>query len=200
MSDTFLYVVPDRQAVVTPAGPPNPSPTIIEEEYYGRFYQATLCRHFMWYVIPALHEDNPCKPPPAVFSPGTKPPSLRRFIAYALYCAQLGAAEKNVMVAALYLLRRFTDRYPAMQLEDSLSGHRVFLTIFMIAAKFFVDQPGYQERWARIGQLLGPRRAINQMERTMVEYMDWDFNINSHSFVKFKEDLAVFCHQPPYHG
>ena len=69
----------------------------------------------------------PDQPPPS--SSPTPPPSLAHFIAYALHHTRL---TSSVTVAAPYLLRRLKTRFIAAR---GSSGHRLFISAFMIASK-----------------------------------------------------------------
>ena len=60
-------------------------------------------------------------------------PPLANFIAYAVHRTRL---HSSVTFAALYLLQRLKARFPTAQ---GSSGHRLFISAFMIASKVICD-------------------------------------------------------------
>lgn len=115
-------------------------------------------------------------PPPssATSSTGAPIPSpkLAHFIAYALHRTRLASC---VTYAALFLLQRLKNRFPAAR---GSSGHRLFISAFMIASKVVCDDTYSNKSWAVVGQGMFQLREINQMEREMCGYLEWHLNID----------------------
>ncbi|KAH9171435.1 hypothetical protein EDB89DRAFT_2070756 [Lactarius sanguifluus] len=83
--------------------------------------------------------------PPA--PPSTTPtPRLDHFIAYALHRTRL---HPSVTFAALYLLQRLKARFPAAK---GSSGHRLFISAFMLASKIICDDTYSNKSWCIVGQ------------------------------------------------
>lgn len=98
-------------------------------------------------------------------------PSLAVFIAYALHRTRLNA---SVTFAALFLLQRLKGRFPAAR---GSSGHRLFISAFMIASKIICDDTYSNKSWCVVGQGLFSLKEINQMEREMCGYLEWVLNV-----------------------
>jgi len=92
------------------------------------------------------------------------PPPLAHPTAYALHCTRL---TSSVTFAALYLLQRLKIRFIAAR---SSSGHRLFISAFMIASKVICDDTYSNKSWCIVGQGMFAPREINQMEWEMCSY------------------------------
>jgi len=137
------------------------------DPYHGHEPTAKLCARFVSHLFAC--PDVP--PPPA--PPSTTPtPRLDHFIAYALHRTRL---HLSVTFAALYLLQRLKARFPAAK---GSSGHRLFISAFMLASKIICDDTYSNKSWCIVGQGMFALREINQMEREMCSYLEWQLNVD----------------------
>lgn len=131
----------------------------------------------------------PDLPPPsaAVTAAGTPIPSptLAVFIAYALHRTRLNA---SVTFASLFLLQRLKARFPAAR---GSSGHRLFISAFMIASKIVCDDTYSNKSWCVVGQGMFSLREINQMEREMCGYLEWVLNVQQDELEAFTEKVQA---------
>lgn len=122
-------------------------------------------------------------PPPSanVNSSGQPVPSpkLAHFIAYALHRTRLAPCITRlapcITFAALFLLQRLKNRFPAAR---GSSGHRMFISAFMIASKVVRDDMYSNKSRAVVEQGMFQLRKNNQMEREMCGYLEWHLNID----------------------
>ncbi|KAJ7616384.1 hypothetical protein DFH06DRAFT_1365586 [Mycena polygramma] len=98
---------------------------------------------------------------------------LPYFIAYALHRTKLRHA---VTYGALLLLQRLKIRFPTAR---GLSGHRLFISVFMIAAKIMCDDTYSNKSWTIVAQGMFTLHEINQMEREVCNYLDWEFIVDN---------------------
>jgi hypothetical protein len=119
----------------------------------------------------------PDQPPPSSSTPA---PSLAHFIAYALHRTRL---TTSVTFAALYLLQRLKTRFIAAR---GSSGHRLFISAFMIASKVICDDTYSNKSWCIVGQGMFALREINQMEREMCSYLEWQLNVEPGALKEFE--------------
>lgn len=110
----------------------------------------------------------PNVPPTASVEPGAPLPTLAHFVAYALYRTRL---PHFVTLTALLLLRRLKTRFPAAR---GSSGHRLFISAFMIASKVVCDDTYSNQSWCTVGQKMFSLKEMNQMEREMCGYLEWN--------------------------
>jgi hypothetical protein len=113
----------------------------------------------------------PEQPPPSATHPTAPAPRLDLFIAYALHRTRL---HESVTYAALYLLQRLKGRFPAAR---GSSGHRLFISAFMLSSKVICDDTYSNKSWSIVGQGMFALREINQMEREMCSYLEWQLNV-----------------------
>ncbi|ORX36622.1 cyclin-like protein, partial [Kockovaella imperatae] len=99
-------------------------------------------------------------------------PTLAHFVAYGLHRTRLPPV---VTFAALLLLQRLKSRFPAAR---GSSGHRLFISAFMIASKVICDDTYSNQSWGIVAQKMFALKEINQMEREMCGYLDWNLNIS----------------------
>ncbi|KAI1791231.1 hypothetical protein LXA43DRAFT_1074419 [Ganoderma leucocontextum] len=147
---------------------PHPRPWIHEET-------AKLCARFVTHLFAC-----PDLPPLSTAVPPAPSPPLANFIAYALHRTRL---HSSVTFAALYLLQRLKARFPAAR---GSSGHRLFISAFMIASKVIWDDTYANKSWSIVGQGMFPLREINQMEREMCSYLEWQVNIEPNALKEFE--------------
>ena len=84
-------------------------------------------------MCPLRQQPLPLSRPTVTTSAPTPPPSLAHFIAYALHLTRL---TSSVTYASLYFLQRLKTRFIAAR---GSSGHRLFISAFMIAFKVICD-------------------------------------------------------------
>ncbi|EPS93239.1 hypothetical protein FOMPIDRAFT_1136570, partial [Fomitopsis schrenkii] len=158
--------------------------------YYGHEETAKLCffcrprligspTRFVTHLL-AL----PDLPPLSTADRPAPSPPLALFIAYALHRTRL---HTSVTFAALYLLQRLKARFPAAR--GSL-GHR---------HEVICDDTYSNTLWSIVGQAMFAIREINQMEREMCSYLEWQLNIEPEALkvleAKVRQDLKG---QGPY--
>ncbi|KZP05161.1 hypothetical protein FIBSPDRAFT_967529 [Athelia psychrophila] len=125
---------------------------------------------------------------------GTK---LPHFIAYALHRTKLHTA---VTFAALVLLQRLKARLPTAR---GPSGHRLFISAFVIASRVICDDTYSNKSWGIVGQGMFQLREVNQMEREMCQYLDWELSVEPQALAAFEEmvrkDFAGRTQRPCTH-
>jgi hypothetical protein len=157
------------------------STTSSSDPYYGHEQTAKLCQRFVTHLFACPDY------PPQSSSPGPAP-SLGMFVAYALHT--------SVTFASLYLLQRLKQRFPAAR---GSSGHRLFLSAFMIASKVICDDTYSNKSWSIVGQGMFALREVNQMEREMCAYLDWELNVEPACLAEFERSVrGMFSGPPPY--
>ncbi|KAH8114199.1 hypothetical protein DFH11DRAFT_1704425, partial [Phellopilus nigrolimitatus] len=115
------------------------------------------------------------------------------FVAYAFHRTRLHA---SVTFTASVLLHPLKMRFPV---ACGSSGHRIFLTGFMIASKVVYDDIYSNKSWAVVRQGLFALREINQMEREMCAYIEWQLNIPGENLRAFEAEVPhIYCRPPPY--
>ncbi|KAH9961122.1 hypothetical protein BC827DRAFT_1260608 [Russula dissimulans] len=158
------------------------------DPYHGHEVTAKLCARFVSHLFAC--PDVP--PPPA--PPSTTPtPRLDYFIAYALHRTRL---HSSVTFAALHLLQRLKARFPAAK---GSSGHRLFISAFMLASKIICDDTYSNKSWCIVGQGMFALREINQMEREMCSYLEWQLNVEPSTLRDFQSRVQHdFAGPGPY--
>ncbi|EJF57552.1 hypothetical protein DICSQDRAFT_173891 [Dichomitus squalens LYAD-421 SS1] len=145
------------------------------DPYYGHEETAKLCARFVTHLFAC-----PDLPPLSTAVPPAPSPPLANFIAYALHRTRL---HSSVTFAALYLLQRLKARFPAAR---GSSGHRLFISAFMIASKVIYGDTYSNKSWSIVGQGMFALREINQMEREMCSYLEWQLNIEPNALKEFE--------------
>jgi hypothetical protein len=154
------------------------------DPYYGHEETAKMCARFITALfscpdippISSTSTTNPNAPPPPT-------PTLAVFIAYALHRTRLNS---SVTFCALFLLSRLKGRFPAAR---GSSGHRLFISAFMIASKVVCDDTYSNKSWCVVGQGMFSLREINQMEREMCSYLEWVLNVKPEELKAFEEEV-----------
>lgn len=161
------------------------------DPYYGHEEAAKVCTHFVTHLFAC-----PEQPPVSSTNPGSNSPALPLFIAYALHRTRL---HHSVTFAALYLLLRLKSRFPAAR---GSSGHRLFISAFMLASKVICDDTYSNKSWSIVGQGMFALREINQMEREMCSYLEWQLNVDPAELREFearvRRDFKGNGPYPPY--
>ncbi|KAI6116024.1 hypothetical protein F5141DRAFT_1266388 [Pisolithus sp. B1] len=172
---------------VPSAKPPSTQPVARQDEYYGHEHASLLCTRFITHLFacPEL--------PPS--SSGSKV-KLQKFIAYALHRTKL---HPSVTFAALVLLQRLKARFPTAR---GSSGHRLFISAFMLASKVICDDTYSNKSWSIVAQGMFQLREINQMEREMCQYLEWELNVDPLTLSEFeamvRKDFAGIGPFPTY--
>ncbi|KAI5986857.1 hypothetical protein EDD15DRAFT_2199916 [Pisolithus albus] len=167
--------------------PPSTQPAARQDEYYGHEHASLLCTRFITHLFacPEL--------PPS--SSGSKV-KLQKFIAYALHRTKL---HPSVTFAALVLLQRLKARFPTAR---GSSGHRLFISAFMLASKVICDDTYSNKSWSIVAQGMFQLREINQMEREMCQYLEWELNVDPLTLSEFeamvRKDFAGIGPFPTY--
>lgn len=168
--------------VMPPPQPPNH--TKAPDPYYGNEQIAKMCARFVSHLFACPEY------PPSAAQPPTK---LAHFIAYALHRTKL---HKSVTYAALVLLQRLKARFPTAR---GSSGHRLFISAFMIASKVICDDTYSNKSWTIVAQGLFTLREINQMEREMCGYLEWELTVDNPILSNFQAMVDHdFMSPPPY--
>jgi hypothetical protein len=71
----------------------------------------------------------------------------------------------------LRVLKRLKARFPSTR---GSSGHRLFISSFMILCKAMCDDSYSNKSWSVVAQGMFNLREINQMEREMCNYLEWE--------------------------
>jgi Cyclin, N-terminal domain len=153
--------------VLAPSTPASPKP----DPFYGHEYIARLCSRFVTHLFACPEY------PPSSTNPQVK---LPYFIAYALHRTKL---HQSVMFAALVLLQRLKARFPTAR---GSSGHRLFISAFMIASKVICDDTYSNKSWSIVAQGMFTLREINQMEREMCSYLEWELTVDGSILANFE--------------
>lgn len=106
--------------------------------------------------------------------------SLTSFVAHAIFRTK---ASHSVTFAALALLQRLKVRIPVLR---GVSGHRLFITSFMIAWKIICDKTYSNKSWCVVAQGMFSLREINRMEREMCCYLEWQLNVDYTTLKRFE--------------
>jgi hypothetical protein len=96
-----------------------------------------------------------------------------RFITHLFTCPDYHQTKlhPSMMFASLILLQRLKARFP---LARGSSGHRLFISAFMISSKVMCDDTYSNKSWSVVAQGMFNLREINQMEREMCNYLEWE--------------------------
>ncbi|KAI0036152.1 hypothetical protein K488DRAFT_6984, partial [Vararia minispora EC-137] len=160
------------------------------DPYYGNELLSKTAAHFVSHLFTC-----PEYPPPVPTAPQISPVRLDVFIAYALHRTRLA---ESVTFAALYLLQRLKSRFPAAK---GSSGHRLFISAYMLASKIICDDTYSNKSWCIVAQHMFQLREINQMEREMCSYLEWQLNVDPDVLREFqarvKHDFAGPGPYPP---
>jgi len=169
-----------------------PTPKISGDVFYGYEDLSKMCGRF----IGALFS---CPNVP-MFANGmtgasTSCPPLAHFIAYAIHRTRL---PEVVVFTALFLLARLKERFPAAR---GSSGHRLFISAFMIASKVICDDTYSNKSWCIVGQNLYTLKEVNQMEREMCSYLEWILHVEAAELEAFtqrvKKEYGADCPAVP---
>lgn len=156
--------------LLNPATPTNPTN---RDPYYGHEKIARISARFITHLFAC-----PESPPTSGVTPTHG--KLPYFIAYALHRTKL---HPSVTYAALVLLQRLKARFPTAR---GSSGHRLFVSAFMIASKVICDDTYSNKSWTIVAQGMFSLREVNQMEREMCGYLDWEIVVDNETLTSFE--------------
>ena len=156
-----------------------------EDRYYGHRIMSEVAERMLMDMF-ACSRDSMAATVEAPSADRTVAPRLSYFIAYALYRTKLPMA---VMYSALLLLKRLKTRFPVAR---GSSGHRLFISAYMLACKTLCDDSYNNKSWVIVGQNLFSLREINQMERELFGYLDLHLRILPDEMVQFAAELERY--------
>ncbi|KAF8070746.1 hypothetical protein FPV67DRAFT_1041364 [Lyophyllum atratum] len=86
------------------------------------------------------------------------------------------------------------------KLHPGSSGHRLFISAFMIASKVICDDTYSNKSWGIVAQGMFSLREINQMEREMCNYLEWELSVDNAILITFEKRLREDFRSPngPY--
>lgn len=113
-------------------------------------------------------------------------PRLSYFVAYALYRTRL---PMMVVYFAMLLLKRLKTQYPVAR---GSSGHRLFISSFMLASKMLCDDAYNNKSWVIVSQNLFSLHEVNQMERELFMYLDLDLRASAEDIMSFAIELETY--------
>ncbi|KAF8434992.1 hypothetical protein L210DRAFT_3409429 [Boletus edulis BED1] len=155
-----------------------------QDPFHGHEQNSKLCARFITHLFAC-----PEYPP----SSSNSTVKLSHFIAYALHRTKL---HVSVTFAALVLLQRLKARFPTAR---GSSGHRLFISAFMLASKVICDDTYSNKSWSIVAQGMFQLREINQMEREMCQYLEWELNVDPVTLWEFEEMIRKdFVGPGPY--
>ncbi|KAJ7793036.1 hypothetical protein B0H14DRAFT_2393895, partial [Mycena olivaceomarginata] len=98
-----------------------------------------------------------------------------------LYCVHLHHTKlhRSVTYVTLVLLQRLKARFPTAR---GSSCHYLFISAFMIVSKVICDDTYSNKLWSIVVQGMFTLREINQMEREMCNYLDWELTVDNPIF------------------
>lgn len=149
-----------------------------KDPYYGHEEVAKMSARFIMSLFT-------CPNVPPATNPPTPQPPLAHFIAYALHRTRL---PHFVTLAGLLLLQRLKTRYPSAK---GSSGHRLFISAFMIASKVICDDTYSNASWCIVAQKMFTLKEMNQMEREMCGYLEWNLNTSASEIEIFEAKLKA---------
>ncbi|KAF8970294.1 hypothetical protein BDZ97DRAFT_1638415, partial [Flammula alnicola] len=110
---------------------------------------------------------------------------LPYFITYALHQTKLHPA---ITFTTLVLLRRLKACFPSVR---GSSGHRLFISAYayVISSKVICNDTYSNKSWCIVAQGMFALREVNQMEREMCNYLDWELTVDDPILSEF--EIAV---------
>jgi len=103
---------------------------------------------------------------------------------YALHRTKL---HDSVTFAALVLLPRLKARFPTAW---GSSGHRLFVSAFMLASKVICDNTYSNKSRFIVAQGMFQLREINQMEREKCQYLEWKLDVDPVTLREFENMIC----------
>ncbi|KAF8990533.1 hypothetical protein BDQ17DRAFT_1371762 [Cyathus striatus] len=110
-------------------------------------------------------------------------PSLPEFIAYVLRRTSM---HYSVPIIALIYLDRLKLRF---QDKTAKHGHRLFITAFILAAKFMCEEHYTNDEWVKVTMGMFRLAEINVMEREMLSALEWELGVDEDMVNGFHDTL-----------
>lgn len=145
--------------------------------FYGQEFLVKLTTRFITHLF-SCSDSAPSSHPQL---------TLPVFIDYALHRTKL---HPSVTYATLVLLLRLKGRFPSA-CGLPTSGHRLFITAYMISAKAMIDGTYSNHSWHIIAQHLFSPRELNQMERDMCIHLDWELTVEDPILTNFTKAVKA---------
>jgi len=79
-------------------------------------------------------------------------------------------------------------RFPAAR---GSSGHRLFISAAIIASKVICDNTYSSQSWGIAAQNIFATKEINQMERELCAYLEWNVNVRGEEIVEFESRIRA---------
>lgn len=168
----------EEHATVPPPTSTNQERKAPKDPYYGHEDTAKMAARF---IISLFN----CPIIPPATGPDSPQPSLAHFIAYSLHRTRL---PHFVTLVGLILMQRLKARYPSAR---GSSGHRLFISAFMIASKVVCDDTYSNKSWCIVAQQMFTLKEMNQMEREMCGYLEWNLNASTTEIDAFEAKLKA---------
>ncbi|CAG7854827.1 SubName: Full=Uncharacterized protein {ECO:0000313/EMBL:CCA68718.1} [Serendipita indica DSM 11827] len=176
-----------KVAASAAAVPAKPAPVVVAptvkatgDLFYGYEDLSKMCGRFIGALFSCPNVPMFAGASMSGTSNGSCPP-LAHFIAYAIHRTRL---PEVVVFTALFLLARLKERFPAAR---GSSGHRLFISAFMIASKVICDDTYSNKSWCIVGQNLYTLKEVNQMEREMCSYLEWILHVEAAELEAFTQ-------------
>ena len=94
---------------------------------------------------------------------------------------------ESVTYASLFLLQHLKARFSAAK---GSSGHRLFISAFMLASKIICDDTYSNKSWCIVAQGMFALREINRMECKMCSYLEWQLNVDEYVLQNFIQNVC----------
>ncbi|VDC01763.1 unnamed protein product [Peniophora sp. CBMAI 1063] len=160
----------NKQATTSRSNPTGQDP------FHGHERMARLAARFVSHLFA-------CPDQPAPAAGQQAPARLDHFIAYALHRTCL---PESVTYASLFLLQRLKARFSAAK---GSSGHRLFISAFMLASKIICDDTYSNKSWCIVAQ--------GHVETC--SYLQWQLNVDKDVLADFTARVASdFSYPGPY--
>lgn len=156
-----------------------------DDKFYGHRVIAEVAERMLMTFFSCSH-DSMAATADARSVSSSNVPRLAHFVAYALYRTRL---PMIVTYYALLLLKRLKTRYPVAR---GSSGHRLFISAFMLASKMVCDDSYNNKSWTIVGQGLFTLAEINQMERELLSYLDLHLDVAPSELEQFATELQAY--------
>ncbi|KAJ7133935.1 hypothetical protein C8R43DRAFT_894879, partial [Mycena crocata] len=155
--------------------------------FCGREHIARLSARFIIHLCPppkpSSEDSESRQPEPEQPEPEEPSETLALFIALVLHNSQYCS---NVVFGALYLLQRLKWRRRERLIGSSYRG---FISAVMLSAKTLGAQSYKNYNWVLIGQRMFDLLDINQMERQLLEFLDWQLVVPVGELSTFRADV-----------
>lgn len=161
-------------------------PVAAHDRYYGHRAFAQIAERFIMALFGCPHDSMASTPDSPTSSTEARAPRLAYFVAYALYRTRL---PMLISYHALLLLKRLKTRYPVAR---GSSGHRLYISAFMLASKMVCDDSYNNKSWTVVCQNLFTLREVNQMERELLGYLDLHINATAEEISEFTSELELY--------